>query len=107
MMGRFVSGTRQSTPPPGVLHGCLHTRFAEVLPRIALIVSAAAQAKILHRALATQSPRFHMVELEAPPRATPPPIRRDIATLLTVTQEHRARNRRWAATLGVRFRVRR
>jgi len=54
---------RGSTLPPGLLHGGVYTRFAEVLPRVALIVSAAAQAKILNRALATHCPRLHVVEL--------------------------------------------
>src|SRR6187431_62048 len=91
-----------STPsPPGALHAGFHTRFAEVLPRVALIVSAAAQAKILNRALATLRPRIHVVELEAATRATAPPIRRDIATLLTISQEHRARNRCRDVALGV------
>ena len=71
-IARPLSG---STPPPGVLHRCVHTRFAVVLPRVALIVRAATQAKILDRALATHRPRIHVVELEAAPRATAPPIR--------------------------------
>src|SRR6188768_3677404 len=90
-----------STPRPCALHDGFHTRFAEVLPCVALIVSAAAQAKILNRALATLRPRIHVVELEAATRATAPPIRRDIATLLTISQEHRARHRCWDVTLGV------
>ena len=52
-----------STPPPGVLHGRFYKRIPIVLPRVPLIVSAAAQAKILNRALATYRPRHHVVEL--------------------------------------------
>src|SRR6478609_4997711 len=85
-----------STPPPSALHDGFHTRFAEVLPRVPLIVSAAAQAKILDRALAAHRPRIHVVELEAATRATAPPIRRDIATPLTISQEYRSRHRCWA-----------
>jgi len=36
---RILSGI---TLPPGVLHGGFYTRFAKVLPRVPLIVSAAA-----------------------------------------------------------------
>jgi len=90
-----------STPPPCALHEGFYTRFAEVLSRVALIVRAAAQAKILDRALATLCPRVHVVELEAATRATAPPIRRNIATLLTISQEHCARNRCGDVTVGV------
>jgi hypothetical protein len=51
------------TPLPGELHGSFYTRVTIVLPRIALIVSAATQAQILNRALATLTPRLHVVEL--------------------------------------------
>ena len=59
-LARILGG---STPPPGVLHRCFHTRFAEVLPRVPLIVSAAAQAEILNRAFSSHRPRVHVVEL--------------------------------------------
>ena len=49
--------------PSGVLHRRFYLRFAKVLPRIVLIVSAAAQTKILNRVLTTHRPRLHMVEL--------------------------------------------
>ena len=52
-----------SPPPPGMLHGRFYTRSAVVLPRMPLIMSAAAQAKILDRALAPHRPRDHVVEL--------------------------------------------
>src|SRR6478609_968707 len=96
-----------STPPPGALHDGFYTRFAEVLSRVVLIVSAAAQAKILNRALATHRPRIHVVELEAATRATAPPIRRNIATLPTISLKHRARHRCRDVTLGVGVGVRR
>src|SRR6185369_1003297 len=46
---------------------------AKVQPRIALIVSPAAQPEVLERALTTHRKRIDVVELEAPPRAAPPP----------------------------------
>ena len=70
---------------PRVLHCGFYARFAKVLPRLPLIVSSAAQPKILNRALAAHHPRRHVVELQAPARATALPIRRDIATLLAVS----------------------
>src|SRR6187549_1931075 len=41
----------RSPPPTGMPHGCFDTKLAKVLPRIALIVRAAAQTKILNRVL--------------------------------------------------------
>ena len=81
-MARTLAGNR---PPPGALHGCFYARFAIVLPCVPLIVSAAAQSEILNRVLATHSPWVDVVELEAPTRATPPAIRRNITTLLTIS----------------------
>jgi hypothetical protein len=52
-----------STSRPSVLHGAFDTSFAVVLPRVALIMSTAAQAKILNRALAPRRPRLNVVEL--------------------------------------------
>ena len=59
----FARPLSSGTPPPGVLHGGFYTRFAIVLPRISLIVSAAAQSKVVDRALATRRPRLHVVKL--------------------------------------------
>ena len=82
-----------STSPPGVLHGGFHARFAIVLPRVALIVSSAVEPQIVNRGFAADRPRVHVVELEAAARVTPPPVRRDVAALLAVSQEHRSSNR--------------
>jgi len=63
-IGRLFTRTLSGrTPPPGAPHGGFYTRFAIVLPRVPLIVSAAAQAKILNRARTARGPRVHMVEL--------------------------------------------
>ena len=69
---------------------------------MALIVGSAAQPTILNRALAAYRPRFDVIKLEAASRATPPPIRRDIGALLTISQEYRACDRCRARTPGTR-----
>jgi len=94
---------RLSALPPRALSGSFHASFAIILPRVTLIMRAAAQPKILDRVLAAHRPRLHMVELQAAPRATSPTIWRDVAALPTIAQEYRARDRRWTATprLGV------
>ena len=85
-------GARRPTLQPGVLQRRFYPRFAKVLAGAPLIVGSAAQAKILNRALAAYRVRVDVVELEAATRVAAPPIRRDIAALLTVSYEHRARN---------------
>ena len=87
-------------------HRRLHTRGAEALPRIPLIVSSTTQSQILNRALAAQRPGLDVVELQAPTRPAPSPIRRDIAALLAVTQHHRPRNRRRDRTPPLQLRAR-
>jgi hypothetical protein len=88
-----------------MLHGRFYTRFTKVLPRVQLVVSSAAQPKILNRPLATHRPRLHMVELQTPSRATPPPTWRDIAALLTIAKKHCAHDRCGDVTLSLRVRV--
>src|SRR6478609_7196970 len=92
-------------PLASVPHRGLHTRAAEALPRIPLIVSSTTQSQIVGRALAAQCPGLDVVELQAPTRPAPSPIWRDIAALLAVTQHHLARNRRRDRTPPLRLRV--
>gem|GEM_PF-6373762 len=79
---------------------------AKVQPRIALIVSPAAQPEVLERALTTHRKRIDVVELEAPPRAAPPPIFRDITAPLPISQKHRPRHRGRAVARPFRSGVR-
>ena len=63
-IGQLLPGrSAAARPTPGVPQRRFYPRCAEVLPRIPLIVSTAAQAKILNRALAAYRPRVDMVEL--------------------------------------------
>jgi len=52
-----------STLLPSELHGRFYTRFSVKLPRVPLIVSPEARAKILNRVLAPHRPRLDVVEL--------------------------------------------
>ena len=103
----FPPSNTGGAPLPSVSHRRLHTRGAEALPRIPLIVSSTTQPQILSRALAAERPGLDVVEFEPPTRPAPPPIRRDIAALLAVSQHYRPRNRRRhrTAPLPVRARV--
>jgi hypothetical protein len=78
-------------------------RPAEALRRVALIVSPTAQAQIHNRILTSHCHRLDMVELETPPRTAPPPIGRDVAALLPVSQKNRAPDRARIATLPFRI----
>ncbi len=66
----MVSFVRDAEPPraaPRVLYSGFDTRLAKVLPRVALIVSSAAQPKVLLRTFSWSSTRFVLsAALEAP-----------------------------------------
>ena len=57
------------------------------------VVSEAGDVAVTERRVAAYRPRVHVVEFQASKRATPPPLRRDIATPVTVPHEHRTRHR--------------
>ncbi|HEX2669620.1 MAG TPA: hypothetical protein VHM25_02050, partial [Polyangiaceae bacterium] len=80
-----------------------YSKNAKILPRVPLIMGAAAQSQVLNRVRPTDSKRLDVVELETPARTATSPIRRDIAALLAITQKHRAQDRRGIATfpLGI------
>ena len=50
--------------PPRVLQCIFHSRLAEVLTCIALVMRSAAQPEILNRVFAARRPGLHMVELQ-------------------------------------------